>query len=125
MSNSNARIIRSYRDLDVWQMAMDAVVDIYDVTRAFPSDERFGLTAQVRRAAVGIPSNIAEGHDRLGPGEYRRFVSVARGSVAEVETQLAIGGRLNYVEQSAINDLCSRYTRLSKMLYSLYGRLSL
>jgi four helix bundle protein len=124
MPNSNTRIIRSYRDLDVWQMAMDAVVDIYGITRSFPADEKFGLTAQLRRAAVGIPSNIAEGHDRLGPGEYRRFVSMARGSVAEVETQLAIGVRLDYVEQGPIDNLSTRFTRLSKMLYSLYGSLS-
>ena len=116
--------IRSYRDLDVWQLAMDTVVDTYRVSRAFPAEERFGLTAQIRRAAIAIPSNIAEGHDRLGPGEFRRFVSVARGSVAEVETQLAIGVRLDFIESSAIDDVSSQLTRVSKMLYSLYGRLS-
>jgi four helix bundle protein len=119
----NTRAILSYRDLDVWQMAVDAVVDTYSVSRAFPADERFGLTAQIRRAAVGIPSNIAEGHDRLGPGDYRRFVSMARGSVAEVETQLAIGVRLEFVDADAIDPLSTRLTRLSKMLYSLYGSL--
>ena len=103
---------------------MDTVVDTYHVSRAFPSDERFGLTAQVRRAAVAIPSNIAEGHDRLGSGEFRRFVSVARGSVAEVEAQLAIGVRLDFVEPHGIEDLSSQLTRLSKMLYSLHGRMS-
>ena len=86
MRKSQSRIA-SYRDLDVWQLAMDIVIEIYRVTRAFPPEEKFGLIAQLRRAAVAIPSNIAEGHSRLGAGEFRRFVSIARGSGAEVETE--------------------------------------
>jgi len=81
---------RDYRDLDAWQLAMQVVVSIYRLTQSFPAEEKFGLVAQLRRAAVSIPSNIAEGHSRLGAAEFRRFVSIARGSVAEVETQIAI-----------------------------------
>jgi four helix bundle protein len=103
---------------------MDTVVDTYRASQAFPSEERFGLTSQIRRAAVSIPCNIAEGHDRLGPGDYRRFVSVARGSVAEVDTQLEIGVRLNFSTSEDVADLSSQLTELSKMLYSLHRRLS-
>ena len=91
---------------------MDTVVDTYRMSQAFPPEERFGLTSQVRRAAVAIPRNIAEGHDRLGPGEYRRFVSVARGSVAEVETQLEIGVRLDFINTDDVTDLSSQLTEL-------------
>jgi len=122
MPNPNTRIA-SYRDLDVWQLAMDIVVEIYRVTRAFPADERFGLVAQLRRAAVAIPSNIAEGHSRLGPGEFRRFVSIARGSAAEVDTQIAVAVALGLVVADEITSLSSTLDRLSKMLFSLYRSL--
>src|SRR5689334_9869344 len=95
----------SYRDLEVWQLAMDTVVEIYGLTRSFPVEEKFGLSAQLRRAAVSIPSNIAEGHSRLGGGEFRRFVSIARGSVAEVETQLAVAAALSFVGADEIASL--------------------
>ena len=119
-----AKSIESYRDLDVWQIAMDIVVEIYGVTNAFPSNERFGLTSQLRRAAVSIASNIAEGHSRLGAGEYRRFVSIARGSVGEVETQLAIAVRLAFSTAQDIASVNAQLVRVSKMLFSLYRRLA-
>jgi len=119
--NSTRSRIRHYRDLDVWQVAMQIVVDIYGVTRTFPGDERFGLIAQLRRAAVAIPSNIAERHSRLGPGEFRRFVSIARGSVAEVETQIAVAVALGFADEVA--SLSSELNRLSKMLFGLYRSL--
>jgi len=103
---------------------MAIVVEIYRVTRAFPAEERFGLIAQLRRAAVAIPSNIAEGRNRLGPAEFRRFVSIARGSVAEVETQLAVAVALGFVGVAEIASLSSRLDELSKMLFGLYRRLA-
>jgi len=115
--------IRSYRDLDAWQLAMDIVIDIYRVTPALPAEEKFGLTAQLRRAAVAIPSNIAEGHGRIGAGEFRRFVSIARGSVAEVETQIAVAVALGLIAGDEITSLSSQLDRLSKMLFSLYRSL--
>ena len=124
MATSPRTRIRSYRDLDVWQSGMDIVVEIYRVTRAFPAEEKFGLAAQVRRAAVAIPSNIAEGHNRLGAAEFRRFVSIARGSVAEVETQIAVAVALGFVGADEITSLLSQLDRLSKMLFSLYRRLT-
>jgi four helix bundle protein len=124
MPKSARRKIESYRDLEVWQLGMDVVVEVYRVTRAFPAEEKFGLTAQVRRAAVAIASNVAEGHDRLGAAEYRRFVSIARGSVAEVETQLAVAARLGFVPDNEIVSLLSQLKRLSQMLFNLYRSLS-
>jgi four helix bundle protein len=116
--------IQSYRDLDAWQLAMEAVVATYRVSRAFPQEERFGLCAQVRRAAVSIPSNIAEGRSRLGTGEFRHSVSMARGSVAEVETQLAVAVALDFLNAGDITGLSSQLDRLSKMLFGLYRRLT-
>jgi four helix bundle protein len=115
--------IQSYRDLEAWRLAIDAVVAIYHLTRKFPADERFGLTAQLRRAAVAIPANLAEGRNRLGPGEFRHGVSIARGSVAEVETDLAVGVALGFVDASDVVELNAQLDRLSKMLFGLYRRL--
>jgi four helix bundle protein len=116
--------IRDYRDLEAWQLAMHVVVSIYRLTQSFPAEEKFGLIAQLRRAAVSIPSNIAEGHSRLGAAEFRRFVAIARGSVAEVTTQLAISIALDFVPGEAITSLSLDLDRLSKMLFGLYRRLS-
>jgi len=85
--------VRSFKDLRVWQQAMILVDACYAMTRRFPSDERFGLVSQIRRAAVSVPTNIAEGHGRTGVGEYLRFLSVTRGSLRELETLLLISGR--------------------------------
>ena len=124
MPQSTRTRIGSYRDLDVWQFAMNIAIEIYRVTRAFPPEEKFGLIAQLRRAAVAIPSNIAEGRNRLGAAEFRRFVSIARGSVAEVETQLAVAVALGFVGAGEIESLSSRLDELSKMLFGLYRRLA-
>ena len=124
MSKSARNPIKSYRDLDVWQLGMEIVVQVYHVTQAFPAGEKFGLTAQLRRAAVAIPSNIAEGHNRLGAGELRRFVSIARGSVAEVQTQLEVAVALGFIGATQITAPSSQLDTLSKMLFGLYRRLA-
>jgi four helix bundle protein len=123
MRKSNGARIESYRDLDAWQLAMETVVEIYRVTRVFPAEEKFGLIAQLRRGAVSIPSNIAEGRGRLGAGEFRRFVSIARGSVAEVETQIAVAVALGFTDANEIAPVSAKLDRLSKMLFSLYRSL--
>jgi four helix bundle protein len=87
---------RNYRDLIAWQKAMDLVEEIYRTTRDFPRDEQYGLTSQMRRAAVSIPSNIAEGQGRGGDAEMVRFLRIAHGSLRELETQILIAGRLAY-----------------------------
>ena len=102
---------------------MQVVVSIYRLTQSFPAEEKFGLVAQLRRAAVSIPSNIAEGHSRLGAAEFRRFVSIARGSVAEVETQIAISVALDFVTGDAVTSVSLDLSRLSKMLFGLHRRL--
>ena len=100
------------------------VIDVYRVTRAFPAEEKFGLIAQVRRAAVAISSNIAEGRSRLGAAEFRHFVSIARGSVAEVETQLAVAVALGYIVADEITSVLAKLDELSRMLFGLYRSLT-
>jgi len=91
----------SFEDLVVWQRAMLLVREIYAVTRHFPADEKFGLTSQLRRAAVSVPSNIAEGHERETTADYIRFISIAEGSLAEARTQLRIAADLGYCSDVA------------------------
>jgi len=105
-----------HRQLTVWQLAVDAVTEIYALTRTFPKDERYGLTDQIRRAAVSIPSNIAEGAARQGNKEFIQFLYIALGSCAEVETQLVIASNLNYTDaQSALE----KNEQIKKMLQGL------
>ena len=103
---NDERPARSHRDLPVWQQAMSLVEAVYRLTATFPVDERYGLTAQLRRAVVSIPSNIAEGAARSSTGELGHFLGIALGSAAEVETQLELAKRLSMtVETSAATDL--------------------
>ena len=90
-----------HKELDVWKKSMDLVVVIYDITSKFPSDERFGLISQMRRAAVSIPSNIAEGAARRGDKEFIQFLMIALGSLSELETQYLLSIRLNFVHKDA------------------------
>jgi four helix bundle protein len=89
--------IRSFHDLLAWQRAIDLAVLCYDLTRNFPQDERYGLTAQIRRAAVSVPSNIAEGNASLMRGRYLSHLSISRGSLGELETQFVLAERLRYL----------------------------
>ena len=111
--------VSSYRDLEVWQKAMDLVVSIYSLTKSFPDSERFGLTSQIQRAVVSIPSNIAEGHGRHGLREYLNHLSMAYGSLMEVETQIQIADRLRYAEKSQVQSLLSDTQQLGRMLNGL------
>jgi four helix bundle protein len=106
---------RNFKDLVAWQRAMDLVEAVYEITRQFPKDELYGLTSQIRRAAVSIPSNIAEGEGRGSPNEFVRFLSIAYGSLREVETQLLIATRLKYLEEAAAakaQSLCDETGRI-------------
>ena len=110
---------RNYRDLIAWQRAMDLVEQVYNVTRGFPKEEIYGLTSQIRRAAVSVPSNIAEGQGRTSDKEFQQFLSIAHGSVREVETQIMISQRLKYVSDDQTNsilDLAAETGRLIKGL---------
>ncbi len=104
----------NHKDLDVWKRAMDLVEQVYVLTSSFPSSEIYGLTNQLRRAAVSIPSNIAEGSSRNGDKELLYFLNVANGSIAEIETQLLIGVRLKYVDQQ--NEIFDLITEVRKLL---------
>jgi four helix bundle protein len=97
--------IRSYRDLAAWQRAMELVEGVYTVTRRWPREETYGLTNQVRRAAVSVPANIAEGQGRRNPREFARFLKIATGSLFEVETHLLIAQRLEYLDNAAVRPL--------------------
>ena len=111
--------IKSYRDLEVWKKSIELVEQIYLASKNFPREERFGLTSQVRRAAVSVPSNIAEGAARTGTGEYLQSLSVASGSLAEVETQLIIANRLTMLPPEKLAALLNQSEEISKMLGGL------
>jgi four helix bundle protein len=108
-----------FEDLLVWQRSMQVVLDVYRVSSSFPADERFGLTAQIRRAAVSVPSNIAEGHERHTTREYIRFVSMAEGSLAEMTTQLRIACDLGYCANPDVQPLLGEMTEIRRMLNAL------
>jgi four helix bundle protein len=92
--------VQSYRDLIAWQKAIELVTEIYRATQGFPDRERFGLTSQLRRAAVSVPSNVAEGQGRRSTGEFKQFLGHARGSLLEVETQIFIANNLGYFRKN-------------------------
>jgi four helix bundle protein len=110
---------RSYQDLRVWKEAVDFVNEVYLITAKFPSTEIYGLTNQIRRAAVSIPSNIAEGQGRNSPKEFRQFLGIALGSIGEVETQLIISEKIEYLSQNELIPLLTRLDDFRKMLKSL------
>jgi four helix bundle protein len=116
--------VRCYQELFVWQRAMDLVVRVYEVTESFPHKEQFGLTNQLRRAAVSIPSNIAEGQGRQTTRDFLRYLSIARGSLQEVETQILIATRLDYIAESEKVEMLERTAETSRLLTGLSRSLS-
>ena len=111
--------MRPHENLEVWKKAIDLVVSIYDRTKDFPSDEKFGLTSQIRRASVSIPSNVAEGAARQSDQEFIRFLSIAQGSCSEVETQLVISLKLGFLTQPNYSDLKAEADSSGRMLVGL------
>ncbi len=107
--------IKDYRDLIVWQRAMDLVEKIYELTRRFPKEELYGLSSQVRKAAVSVPSNIAEGHGRHTTREFLHFLSIASGSLREIETDVLIARRLGYVDQRNESETLSLAAEVSRL----------
>ena len=110
---------RSYRDLVAWQLAMNLVTEIYCATKMFPIEERYGLSNQLRRAAVSVPSNIAEGQARFSAKEFHRFLATARGSLAEIETQLEIAKTLGYLTRPQGAVLLKSTAELGRVLNGL------
>jgi four helix bundle protein len=115
--------MKGFRELRVWQKAMDLVEKVYILTRAFPKQETYALTSQVRRAAISVPSNIAEGHTREHIKEYLHHLSMAQASLAEVETQLEIATRLKYLESDQLKGSLLEISSLGKQLYALRNAL--
>ncbi len=110
---------QSLRDLQVWQRAMQLTIAVYRLTQGFPREEQFGLTSQLQRSAVSIPSNIAEGQGRTSAGEFRQFLGVARGSNCEVQTQLEIARALKFGNPGLIDEVESLSNEVRKMLFGL------
>lgn len=115
--------VRSYRDLEVWKKAVGWTELVYRASAAWPTEERFGLTIQVRRSAVSVASNIAEGAARHGTADFRRFIGIAQGSLAEAETQLLIAHRLEYLSAEQLDRLTATADEISRMLMSLSAAL--
>ena len=115
--------IRSYRDLVVWQKAVELVTEIYRLTQSIPKEEKIDLMSQMRRAAVSIPSNIAEGHGRLSRKEYIYFLGNARGSLAELETQVTIARNLGFLEETKLNRVLEQAGELCRIKNGLLASL--
>ncbi len=116
-------MLQSYKELKIWQKGIDLVEACYRVSQGFPTNEQFGLTSQLRRAAVSVPANIAEGYGRESRKEYLRFLAVAQGSLKELETHIIISERLNYLTHSQANRLLADTTEEGKMIGGLMRKL--
>jgi four helix bundle protein len=117
--------IRTHRDLLVWQKSMVLVTEIYRKSQRFPVQEQYGLTSQIRRAAISIPSNIAEGFGRQSTGDYLRFLNIAVGSLFEVQTQIEIALNLQFINQSDFEEIFEKSREIDRMLSSLIQKLKL
>lgn len=113
------KAIQTYRDLNAWSEAMDLVEDIYRITKNLPPEEMYGLKSQIRRCAVSIPSNIAEGHGRKGNREFMHHLSIAKGSLSELETQLILCVRLEYITRAALKPVWNRTQTAGKLISGL------
>lgn len=115
--------VGGYKDLMVWQRGMDLAQAVYHVTNGFPEGERFGLSSQMRRASVSVPSNIAEGYGRQATGEYRHHLCIARGSLLELETQLILSQRIGLLHPDEGQPLAESVEALRRMLSALIARI--
>jgi four helix bundle protein len=116
-------MVQSFRDLLVWQKAIQLSVAMYKLTKDFPREEIYGLSSQIRRAAVSVPSNIAEGHGRLGTGEYRQFLGIARGSNFELQTQLEIARALEFGSSKLLDEAEGLSLEVGKMISGILNAL--
>ena len=117
--------IQSYRDLRVWQLAMDLSVVCYQLTARFPADEKFGLISQIRRASVSIPANIAEGYGRESTGSYVQFLKIAQGSLKELETLLLLSNRVSFAQETEIAASLEHADAVGRMLRALVRSLKI
>ena len=115
--------IKDYKDLQIWQKGIDITDKVYSVTEDFPKSELYGLTSQMRKASVSIPSNVAEGFARYHNKEYRQFLYISLGSCAELETQMIIASKRNYVTQKKLKELSEDINHESRMIASLINKI--
>ncbi len=115
---------RLHKNLIVWQKSMDLVVDMYETTKSFPQDEQYGLTSQLRRAAVSVPSNIAEGMTRKSAKDKVHFLNVADGSLSEMDTQIEIAQRLRYITAGEFELFCGKICEVQKLISGLIRKMS-
>jgi four helix bundle protein len=119
MVNGGSSAMRPHEKLEVWSLAMDFVVEVYRSTETFPKEEKFGLSSQIRRAAVSVPANIAEGAARQSDKEFINFLSYAQGSASELETELTIAFRLGYLTQSRYDESRTTIDKIGRMITGL------
>jgi four helix bundle protein len=112
-------MLKNYKELKVWQKAYKLCLEIYRITAKFPDEERYGLTSQIRRSVVSIPSNIAEGYGRKTTRDYIRMLYISYGSVCELETQILLAGDLNFIARDELDPLKKRITEIERMLKAL------
>jgi four helix bundle protein len=117
------RAMQSFRDLQVWQRSMELTVAVYRLTQRFPREEVFGLTSQLRRSAISVPSNIAEGHGRMNPREFKHFLLIARASNCELQTQLELAGVLGFAESQLLYQTQGMSNEVEKMLIAFLSKL--
>jgi four helix bundle protein len=115
--------IKTYRDLQIWQKGIEIVTDIYGVTKKFPKEETYSLTAQMRRSAISIPSNVAEGFRRFHNKEYKQFLYISSGSCGELETQVMIARKLGYIDEEQEGTLLEKLDHIGRMMSSLIKKL--
>jgi len=115
--------VKSFKDLKVWKSSYQLALAIYEITKNFPKEEIYGLVSQMRRSSVSVPSNIAEGYSRKGRPEYVRFLSIAYGSLSELETQILLSKDLKYIDEEKFNNLMQLKDETGGMLYKLMQKL--
>lgn len=116
--------MKTHKDLEVWKLSIELVSDIYKVTQSFPKEELFGITNQIRRSAVSIPANIAEGAGRHGLGELKQFIGIAKGSLSELETLIIISKNLGFINEVDFEQIKQKQISIFKMLSSLVKNLN-
>jgi four helix bundle protein len=111
--------MHNFKELKVWKAGIELTKVIFQVTRSFPAEERYGLTSQIIRSAISIPSNIAEGCGRISNKDFKHFLTIALGSSFELETQIIIAKEFNYINEEELNDISSQIIEIQKMIYGL------
>jgi four helix bundle protein len=115
--------IKTFRDLMIWQKGLEIVIDVYRMTKGFPKEETYGLVSQIKRSAISIPSNVAEGFRRFHNKEYKQFLYISAGSCGELETQITIARKLDYIDEEQESVLLEKLDHIGRMISSLIKKL--